>query len=106
MERRKGYALEKRVFTFEMESLVLDVLLSQEKHVTHTTRQEQHHTQATTRTNPPTPHSTTLKGGTTTVRTTCLVVFSRRETGRVGVGFTVGGSSREGSEKEEKNRLH
>jgi len=35
------------------------------------TRQEQHHKQTITRTNAPTPHSTTLKGGATTVRATC-----------------------------------
>ena len=40
-------------------------------HTHTTTRQEQHHKQiTTTRTNPPTPHSTPLKGGATTVRAT------------------------------------
>jgi len=45
--------------------------LQQEKQVPHTTtRQEQHHKQTNTRTNPPTPHSTTLKRGAPAVRTT------------------------------------
>ena len=35
---------------------------------THNKLHEEHHTQTTTRTNPPTPHVTTLKSGVTAVR--------------------------------------